>query len=55
MAKLAAIGMRAVPLVLDLRKRARVERALADVLAAFGHPDVLVNNAGSVCASWRST
>ena len=47
MAKLAAIGMRAVPLVLDLRKQASIERALADVLAAFGHPDVLVNNAGS--------
>jgi NAD(P)-dependent dehydrogenase (short-subunit alcohol dehydrogenase family) len=47
MAKLAAIGMRAVPLVLDLRKQASIERALADVLAAFGHLDVLVNNAGS--------
>jgi NAD(P)-dependent dehydrogenase (short-subunit alcohol dehydrogenase family) len=47
MAKLAATGMRAVPLVLDLRAQASIERAMADVLAAFGHIDVLVNNAGS--------
>ena len=47
MAKLAATGVRAVPLVLDLRSQASIEHAMADVLAAFGHLDALVNNAGS--------
>jgi NAD(P)-dependent dehydrogenase (short-subunit alcohol dehydrogenase family) len=47
MAKLAATGVRAVPLVLDLRSQASIERAMADVVAAFGHLDVLVNNAGA--------
>jgi NAD(P)-dependent dehydrogenase (short-subunit alcohol dehydrogenase family) len=47
MTKLAATGMRAVSLVLDLRAQASIEHAMADVLAAFGHIDVLVNNAGS--------
>jgi NAD(P)-dependent dehydrogenase (short-subunit alcohol dehydrogenase family) len=46
-AKLAATGIRALPLVLDLRSQASIERAMADVIAAFGHLDVLVNNAGA--------
>ena len=36
-----------LPLVLDLRSQASIERAMADVIAAFGHLDVLVNNAGA--------
>jgi NAD(P)-dependent dehydrogenase (short-subunit alcohol dehydrogenase family) len=47
MTKLAATGMRAIPLVLDLRSQASIEHAIAEVLAAFGHLDALVNNAGS--------
>jgi len=47
MAKLAAIGAPAVPVVLDLRVQASIERAMANVLAAFGRLDVLINNAGA--------
>jgi NAD(P)-dependent dehydrogenase (short-subunit alcohol dehydrogenase family) len=47
MGKLAATGTRTVPLVLDLRSQASIERAMTDVLAAFGGLDLLVNNAGS--------
>jgi NAD(P)-dependent dehydrogenase (short-subunit alcohol dehydrogenase family) len=39
-------GSRALPLALDLRDQASVERAVADTVAGFGHVDVLVNNAG---------
>ena len=39
-------GARAVPVMLDVRSLASIERAMAEVLAAFGHLDVLVNNAG---------
>ncbi len=46
-AKLAAIGNRALPLVLDLGSQASIERAMADIIAAFGRLDVLVNNAGA--------
>ena len=35
-----------MPLKLDVRSLASIERAMADALAAFGHLDVLVNNAG---------
>src|SRR5262245_59492223 len=45
-AKLAATGARIVPVVLDLRSQASIDRAMADVVAAFGRLDVLVNNAG---------
>jgi NAD(P)-dependent dehydrogenase (short-subunit alcohol dehydrogenase family) len=47
LAKLEALGGRALPLVLDLRSQASIERALADAVAAFGHLDLLVNNAGA--------
>jgi NAD(P)-dependent dehydrogenase (short-subunit alcohol dehydrogenase family) len=47
LAKLEALGARALPLVLDLRAQASIERAMAEVLAAFGHLDLLVNNAGA--------
>jgi NAD(P)-dependent dehydrogenase (short-subunit alcohol dehydrogenase family) len=47
MAKLETAGARIVPIVLDLRSQSSIERALADVLSAFGHLDLLVNNAGA--------
>jgi NAD(P)-dependent dehydrogenase (short-subunit alcohol dehydrogenase family) len=40
-------GARVLPLALDLRAQASIERALADAVAAFGDLDVLVNNAGT--------
>ena len=43
---ITAAGARAVPVALDVRSMASIERAMADVLAAFGRLDVLVNNAG---------
>jgi NAD(P)-dependent dehydrogenase (short-subunit alcohol dehydrogenase family) len=45
--KLAAIGARALPLALDLRAQASIERAMADIVAGFGSVDLLVNNAGA--------
>ncbi len=33
-------------MTLDVRSLSSIERAMADVLTAFGHLDVLVNNAG---------
>jgi NAD(P)-dependent dehydrogenase (short-subunit alcohol dehydrogenase family) len=45
--RLKAVGARAVPVALDLRSQSSIERALADVLVAFGHLDLLVNNAGA--------
>ena len=47
MAKLETAGARVVPIVLDLRSQPSIERALADVVSAFGHLDLLVNNAGA--------
>lgn len=41
-----AAGARAVPVTLDLRSLSSIERAMAEVLAAFGQLDALVNNAG---------
>ena len=40
-----AAGARAVPVPLEIREQASIERALAAVLAEFGELDVLVNNA----------
>jgi NAD(P)-dependent dehydrogenase (short-subunit alcohol dehydrogenase family) len=45
-AKLEATGARVVPLVLDLNSQSSIERAMVDVIAAFGRLDLLVNNAG---------
>jgi NAD(P)-dependent dehydrogenase (short-subunit alcohol dehydrogenase family) len=45
-AKLTATGVRAVPVALDLRSQASIERAMTDVLAGLGQLDVLVNSAG---------
>ena len=45
-AKITAAGVRAVPVELDLRSLASIERAMKEVLAALGEVDVLVNSAG---------
>jgi len=41
-----ALGRRVVPVALDLREQAAIERAMAEAVAAYGKIDVLVNNAG---------
>jgi NAD(P)-dependent dehydrogenase (short-subunit alcohol dehydrogenase family) len=46
-ARLAATGVRVVALVLDLGSQSSIERAMAGIASAFGHIDLLVNNAGS--------
>jgi len=46
LAELAAAGARAVPVGLDVRSQSSIERAMAEVIGAFGNLDVLVNNAG---------
>ena len=45
-AEIAAAGARAVPVELDVRSPESIEKAMAQVVGAFGHVDVLVNNAG---------
>src|SRR5688500_9023364 len=42
----SAIGSRAIAVRADLSDRSEVERAVGEVVNAFGHVDVLVNNAG---------
>jgi glucose 1-dehydrogenase len=44
--KLTAAGARAVPIALDIRAQPSVESAVAQAVEAYGHVDVLVNNAG---------
>jgi NAD(P)-dependent dehydrogenase (short-subunit alcohol dehydrogenase family) len=46
MKAIAAAGARAVPVALDVRAMASIERAMAEVVEALGGVDVLVNNAG---------
>ncbi len=46
---------RVYPIVFDVRDRAAVERAFADLPAAFAEIDVLVNNVASRSASNRRT
>src|SRR5213594_1067104 len=43
---LDAFGGRAEALILDLGSRASIERAMHDIVVAFGGLDLLVNNAG---------
>ena len=43
---LEAAGARGVPVALDARSQADIERAAREAIAALGHVDVLVNNAG---------
>jgi NAD(P)-dependent dehydrogenase (short-subunit alcohol dehydrogenase family) len=45
-ATLAATDARVVALTLDLRSPESIDRAVGEALAALGHLDVLVNNAG---------
>ena len=44
--RLKAAGARAVPIALDIRSQPSVDAAIAKAAQAFGHVDVLVNNAG---------
>jgi NAD(P)-dependent dehydrogenase (short-subunit alcohol dehydrogenase family) len=45
-AKITAAGVRALPVALDLRSLTSIERAMSEVVDAFGGLDVLVNSAG---------
>jgi NAD(P)-dependent dehydrogenase (short-subunit alcohol dehydrogenase family) len=45
--KLSGLGVRTLPLALDLRSETGIARAMAQILEAFGGLDVLVNNAGA--------
>ena len=45
-ARLEAAGARVVSVALDIRSTASIGRAMDEILDAFGHLDVLVNNAG---------
>ena len=50
--EIEALGRRALPVALDVRDDAAVERAAALALERFGQVDFLVNNAGALY--WRS-
>jgi len=50
--EIEALGRRALPLQLDIRDDAAVERATKEALSAFGRVDFLINNAGALF--WRS-
>lgn len=45
-----AAGGEAPPFVVDISDNAAVEAAVAEILATFGHVDILINNAG---AGWH--
>ncbi len=47
-AEVEALGRRALPVRLDVRDEQAVSAAVAAALAAFGHIDFLVNNAGAL-------
>jgi NAD(P)-dependent dehydrogenase (short-subunit alcohol dehydrogenase family) len=62
MEELARLGVRTLPLGLDLRSAPSIEQAVAQIVKAFGGLDVLVNNAGAnlrklavdvTAAEWR--
>lgn len=44
---LDAFGVRVLPIILDLGSRTSIERAMHEIVAAFGGLDLLVNNAGT--------
>ncbi len=44
---IGAIGIRVLPVILDLRTQSSIERAFAEVISALGTLNVLVNNAGT--------
>jgi NAD(P)-dependent dehydrogenase (short-subunit alcohol dehydrogenase family) len=45
-AAIEALGARALAIELDVRSLLSIQRAMAEAVAAFGHVDALVNNAG---------
>jgi NAD(P)-dependent dehydrogenase (short-subunit alcohol dehydrogenase family) len=45
--ELARLGVRTLPLALDLRSLPAIEQAMTQIVEAFGGVDVLVNNAGA--------
>jgi NAD(P)-dependent dehydrogenase (short-subunit alcohol dehydrogenase family) len=45
LAEIQAAGARAVPVALDVRSQASIEKAMADAVSALGPIDVLINNA----------
>jgi NAD(P)-dependent dehydrogenase (short-subunit alcohol dehydrogenase family) len=47
MTRFESMGWRAMPVVLDLRTQSSIEHAMTEAISAFGHLDVLVNNAGA--------
>jgi NAD(P)-dependent dehydrogenase (short-subunit alcohol dehydrogenase family) len=47
MGKLADLGSRPLPVVLDLRSPPNIEQAITQIVRTFGGLDVLVNNAGA--------
>jgi NAD(P)-dependent dehydrogenase (short-subunit alcohol dehydrogenase family) len=47
LAELAPLGVRTLPLALDLRSGPGIEQAMAQIVETFGGLDVLVNNAGA--------
>lgn len=44
--EIEALGIKGLALVVDLRKRPEVERAIAELIAQWGQLDIVVNNAG---------
>jgi NAD(P)-dependent dehydrogenase (short-subunit alcohol dehydrogenase family) len=62
LSELGELGVRTLPLVLDLRSEESIAQAMASILETFGGLDVLVNNAGAnlrklavdvTAAEWR--
>ncbi|HEY2227109.1 MAG TPA: SDR family oxidoreductase [Xanthobacteraceae bacterium] len=60
--ELGRLGVRALPLVLDLRSQENIDQAMVQIVEGFGGLDVLVNNAGAnlrklavevTAAEWR--
>jgi gluconate 5-dehydrogenase len=47
----AATGRTVLPLKLDVRVESQVESAVDQVLAKFGHIDILINNSGNVTST----